>query len=499
MTRLLKFLRRGKGNKTSGNLTDNGSGSSVPVSGQTDKPIADPGFQPRSGQLPQSIQHQILDEVQAFTFGKQYASGLRAILRYLDEYPGNSFVLQLASMLIYSGMSYSSAYEAAGGGQQLPKDLLMDTRLDSIFNECSKCGNCWIPAGQIVAPYRKMSAVNAVGARCARCDIVLCRNCLANQHLGVDASIMQCPECGGWVEPLNEPTGRRPRQARRRKEKIVYALVIRHGPIPPDESYLNDFFRAVAPDVLENVSQAKISALPMQEWDDIAKKAFARLMVQLPDLSLETVDIDRVEGVFDEDRFYLLRVYEKPAGSPPVSHTPAIDNRSAINAEGGILFWFDWSEISNAGHGAYGRYVYEQLLPFFSPGEGIGEISRFYEFLDGDCIPRAKLQLPYRGEKEKRYLDEVVQRGIDSCYVVAVHGFGSLDFARIDSALKDEGVHGYIGMTSAALGFEDFYKLTGEMALVNAFTLRGNHLDISSFGFLGHAELESMGFVVNHE
>jgi len=163
-------------------------------------------------------------------------------------------------------------------------------------------------------------------------------------------------------------------------------------------------------------------------------------------------------------------------------------------SSGGVLFWFNWQTISDSGHSFYGAYVYRQLLPYFAPGREQFPTG-YYVFFDGDFLPRGPVQIPCHAAGEARCLEQVKHQGADRCYLVAVHGMGSVDFAEVDRGLRGAGAVGYLGVTSCpGMDFEEFYRLTGSMSLPLAFQIRGRAFEKESFGFVGDDALRSMGF-----
>ena len=165
--------------------------------------------------------------------------------------------------------------------------------------------------------------------------------------------------------------------------------------------------------------------------------------------------------------------------------------------ESAALFWFDWKTISDSGHAMYGAYVYRQLLPHFSPARHDFPIACYY-FYDGDFLPQGPMQVPYVGPQEARILEQVLAKGPNIFYVVAVFNMGDeLDLADVDRGLRQGGVCGYSGMTSCPPGitYPAFNALTGQMSLPYAFAIRfGKSFEKESFAFVSDDELKAMGF-----
>jgi len=451
--------------------------------------------------LPVALQQNFLNQTQEFVAARRYASGLRALLEILAEYPGSDHVRSMLALLIHSGMSLSNAYEAAPQGEGLTDALLADRRLDSLFNECSRCGNTWVPTLHLHST-RKISVTNALGGRCVRCHKVFCRKCFGHAFLGMALSIARCPECEGAVDPVVEPTGRRPRQAARVGQPIEHVLFFREGPIPPDSQYLTEVFRRVCPEVLESPAQPTIEVYPLEDWTGGTGMAMALLARFHPEYLENEYEVHPETGTYEGDQICLLLVSRrrevKQVSEPQPRRleqrpAPALAERK-LPEERGVLFWFDWSEISDGGHPMYGRYVYEHLLPYFAP-HNQDTAAGFYGFLDGDAITQSELQLPYRGAEEQKCVSEILRRGLDVCYVVGVYGRGAIDLAAVHQGLRSSAVSGYLGMTSCG-GGTSFLGLTGQISLVPALLLSDGRLRRESFGYLGEETLAAMGFAV---
>jgi hypothetical protein len=472
---------------------------------------ADHTFQPAidSEILPRELRKYLLEETQTYTYGKKFASGLRFLLKYLDEYTGNEYILKLIGILLHSGMSLGNIYDAEEQSERLTNELLLDTRLDSLFSECSICGSIWVPAFQFV-DIAKITTLNAVGGECTNCGRVFCRVCVENVHVGIDMSLPKCPECGSSLAPLRKAAGRRPMQAKRVKLPLEFVLFLRDGPIVPDAEYIQTVLRELCPDVLDGNEQVKIRAIPIANWhhiNDIYFFSTAILAKINPDYLSNQYQLEPLAGIHYGDNIYILRVYKKfaPDVKPPVFEiddrevdglSSKIGNVSKRTGESGVFFWFNWEEISKSGHPAYGRYVYKHLLPYFSPQNQEVEPGYYY-FLDGDFISDGPVHIPSQGIEERQCLEKLSQIGTERCYVVAVYGMGLIDFSKINQALRDSNIIGYIGMTTCPpIGFEKFYNFTGQMALVPAVSINGQLLERQSFEFLNENQLREMGFEV---
>ena len=111
---------------------------------------------------------------------------------------------------------------------------------------------------------------------------MFCRDCQEVQRIEVGfAAEAHCPECHHPLEIITKPTGRKRLQTRQRPEKLETILVMREGPVPPDNEYLQDLFRKISPDVAED--QPRIMALPVFPWPDSHDQLQRQAMVYLED------------------------------------------------------------------------------------------------------------------------------------------------------------------------------------------------------------------------
>lgn len=159
------------------------------------------------------------------------------------------------------------------------------------------------------------------------------------------------------------------------------------------------------------------------------------------------------------------------------------------------IFWFNWREISNNGHSSYGVYVYQEMLPLFSPKRFDFSTGCYY-FDDGDYLPRETVRLPFNNSAEQRVL-EVVNKLHDVIYVVAIYNQGKeLDLSDIDRNLQNTKVLGYIGMTSfkPGISMKKYLKVVRSMSLCSACDIRFGTFEKASFSFISDAELKYMGF-----
>jgi len=250
----------------------------------------------------------ILDNVQALSSQGKYRSAMNVILEILDEIPGDEFVLNLANLIIYTNQTRSQAYTAT---EPLTSEYLSDTRLDSIFCECSKCSSTWV-LNPMIKQYASVSVMNPLGAYCPRCKKIFCRNCYRKSNLtgGVGSPSKQfCPNCNTELTMLTEPNGRKPRQTRRHSKPIKFFIFLREGPVPPTAEYLQKILRLISPDALQDQPQFFVAPVPNWNGD---QKELTSLMYAIA--AQRKYSLDEIETAFftpDENgnHYCIAKVY----------------------------------------------------------------------------------------------------------------------------------------------------------------------------------------------
>jgi hypothetical protein len=164
----------------------------------------------------------------------------------------------------------------------------------------------------------------------------------------------------------------------------------------------------------------------------------------------------------------------------------------------GVFLWFDWQELSRFGHHAYGRFIYEKLLPLFRIRvyslEDLVMPAGRYGFYDGDVMGWPEEQLIARDEAEAEVLDRV-RSDTGTIYSVAVFSSDAAVFSPLDGRLRN--MLGYVGMTTCpSISRRGFDDLTGDMALVYAFSLVYEQIMPESFSFFTKQALDAMGFLL---
>lgn len=177
------------------------------------------------------------------------ASALKYILRFLDYDPENKEALDLANIICDGG---HDQYE-----EHLTKNLLLDQRIDSIFNECSVCLKSWIPAGSgsknLGGRTWSLSSYG-FGGYCPHCKEAFCSEHVLSPmpESRVGKFFEQCPKCYGKLEL--EAYGRKKyrHQPPRKNLMLNQVLFVREGPIPPSKNLAKQVLRLACLDVFED-------------------------------------------------------------------------------------------------------------------------------------------------------------------------------------------------------------------------------------------------------
>ncbi|HEY1351416.1 MAG TPA: hypothetical protein VGF67_17480 [Ktedonobacteraceae bacterium] len=228
-------------------------------------------------------------------------SAMEEILTVLESHPGHPQALMLAMILL--GESRTNRRRAR---EPLPQAVLLDTRLDAIYAVCSHCREKeWVPEAIAMIPYAKMLVNDPVGLQCYQCGYVLCRACLQSfpASAGISLASSTCPNClRGKLRSPVFPTGRRPHQLSRHTDSVVRVLLLREGPVPPDNAYIQHLLEMVSPDILGKRGTI-INAFPVSSWsEDIDHLADAMVTRMEMDGTLPPGSFDRVERAHVQDR-----------------------------------------------------------------------------------------------------------------------------------------------------------------------------------------------------
>ena len=633
--------------------------------------------------LPASVTQSLPDRIQSMVLSHQYRTGLRDLLKLMDTYPGNAYLLMQAAILLNSALSRSNIQRAALHNEELTSEMLADTRLDPIFNECSKCGSTWVSIYHLMN-YAHVSVMNPVGLECLECDIVLCRSCLEKQRFGVDFARLGCPECGGKMQSVSRPTGRSPRQAKRYGYPPELILFFTEGPVPADDQFVDLILRKVCPDVLEFNTRPEIKVIAEEDLSNVRLIARYALLGMNQDYYSESYEHDEIESRYEDEHFYILRLYRNRALEASILSTEkvaelesnieddtkyvvaiALSNHAdeliklahilfvtgnfsalgralekavqinpqntalaipfpgateekegtiekaqqllemgmrafgndefdaacllleqaieltprwavlystigwfytkrkifehaesalkkaveidpelpeAINNMGMLhlfrqdldeaeecmiralelrpdykeaaqnlediidiknnaisnhsaVFWFDAREISDNESRMYGRYAYMSLLEHFKIKKG-GFVPQYYHFCDGDALANEEFYLIHKNARERACVEQILDKGVSACYVIAVYGEGLVDLKEIDHALKDAETTGYIGVTSLRPSYERYVEFTDSISLIYSIAINNGNFERQDFTFLKDQEIEDLGYRV---
>lgn len=187
-----------------------------------------------------------LDEARSLTQAREYRAALTRLLQILDVHPDQPEALELASGVVRLG---SRRTTDAVPGEALEQRHLFDNRLNPIFCSCDApgCEVSWVSAHFMTKDYAGAVISNPLGARCASCDVTLCR-----RHLPADASLA-CARCGAPLDAAPPPNGRpRTNQTPRLNKRLVHVIVLVEGKRPPSPEFMTELCEHVMPDVFED-------------------------------------------------------------------------------------------------------------------------------------------------------------------------------------------------------------------------------------------------------
>lgn len=217
---------------------------------------------------------ELQERVQTLQQKGLYRSALDEIFKALEIYPNKKDVLWIANLVIYLGQMPHAAYDAP---EPLTQEYINDPRLDKIFCECHICSNWWVPNPLTLGSSGGLIH-NPSGGRCVKCNRVSCINCAIPQN-----TVFACPTCKGKLEHITQPNGRASVQIPKTAEKLTRVVLLREGPVPPDQKFLTDFFQSVSPDVAKAIPNVKLDAFPVFPWpttDEKVREKFLSLCTE---------------------------------------------------------------------------------------------------------------------------------------------------------------------------------------------------------------------------
>lgn len=444
---------------------------------------------------------QLLEQVQELFFANRYRSAMDKLLAFLTDHPSNQTALRLAMLIAGTGRTAQTQAE-----ESLPLNYFRDRRLDPIFAVCSACGrSTWAPHGCVTAFDRGSSARqqvnNPVGYQCYSCGYVVCKNCMPTQIANMELSFHSpiCPNCAEpHLKPTVFPTGRKPCQISSHDGTLRAILIFRQGPLSLHTDTIQQLIDTHC--ASDMPKQYHIKTFPVELWGEDIRTVIDFAVAQVHQTNPEL-------GVPREDSFVWVK---DVAGSEVMMVALYADDELASHdakgysesqdEPGGVILWFHWQAISDAGHPRYGRYVYETVLPFFSPHRDRVIRHGGALFYDGDCrIVDGRLLIRNQTPSESRIIDYVSQQGADACYLLGIYATsGGIDFDAIDARLNNSATLGYLGIASySKMPPEAFHHVTGTMSLCKACLIDSNHnFGAYNFGFLSSDSLTQLGFHV---
>jgi hypothetical protein len=252
--------------------------------------------------LPYTPRPGLQDRIERLRSEGRDRSALEGLLEVLENSPRDQEALMLALIVLGRGRT-----EQRHAAEVIPREYLLDRRLDPIFAVCSHCKtSSWTPTNCLLHGRLADAQVNnPIGLQCWGCGYVMCRKCYPG--------LRTCPNCGSSDHraPVY-PTGRTPRQLERRPQPVAATLVFREGPLAPDPEWMKALLAEVSPDAL--ASGARISAFPAYPWpaniEHIALFSAMRLKDEgrLPPVRMDDVVGGEVRSA-DGLRVYVLKLY----------------------------------------------------------------------------------------------------------------------------------------------------------------------------------------------
>ena len=149
---------------------------------------------------------------------------------------------------------------------------------------------------------------NPAGGVCPNCNKVFCKECSTDRK---DNSLV-CPECGEKLKPISKPNGRTSQQTRQRKERLGLIIMIHEGPVPPTDEYLQQKFKRISPDILNDRPEIKV--LPVFRGQRTSMNSRAELRISYKSLNIH-FDLSNIDDYFFTDLddegtvIYLVKVY----------------------------------------------------------------------------------------------------------------------------------------------------------------------------------------------
>lgn len=233
------------------------------------------------------------EKVQTLEKDGRYFSAMKEIFKALDKNPNDTAALEVAQLILHLG-SGPNAHKAI---EPLTHEVINDPRLDKVFCQCDICKRFWI-INPILAKAKRVHFINVIGVQCKKCNRVICKDCW---KLGDDSYL--CPVCSGVTMRITKPNGRDPIQTPKKSGQLTTVIVLRNGPIPPDDKFLDDLFAQISPDVLED--KPRVHAFPLFPWPDSQTKTKSKLIETIAQHGIEITDNNQVFFIEKDNKDYI--------------------------------------------------------------------------------------------------------------------------------------------------------------------------------------------------
>ncbi|MBE7555703.1 MAG: hypothetical protein HS126_32030 [Anaerolineales bacterium] len=252
---------------------------------------------------------ELISRVNSLQQEGRYRTALDQIFPLLDRNPNDELALKLAASVLSVAFGPGHKYDPP---EPITGDYFSDTRFDSVFCECEgvregqPCRRHWVP-NPWLSEAMGVIMFDPVGGICPKCNKVFCRECSHNRK----NQTFNCQDCETRLVRILKPNGRTPQQTRRRKERFKLVLMLHEGPVPPDDEYLEQKFRRISPDILNETPEIKV--FPVFPWPNSKDELWikAKTLLPLQDYASDSVIIDDYFFSDDEgNHFFLIKVYE---------------------------------------------------------------------------------------------------------------------------------------------------------------------------------------------
>jgi hypothetical protein len=225
--------------------------------------LIDNAFQPTKKDNYEHIKG-LTEKVSDLTSKGRLRSALDEIFKVLDQHPDHPQALHLA--MVVMGRDQDDMRRAA---EPISDIYYNDRRLDPIFTVCSRCKRAnWISRNALFGDVHSMTIFDPAGLQCYNCGYVMCRHCLrevyGNDYLS-DTATLACHNCGKTALRIPVyPTGRTPQQMKRHKRPVICVILFRHGPLPPDETFIKNILALRSPEV--NTDNIPLFGVAFRDW-----------------------------------------------------------------------------------------------------------------------------------------------------------------------------------------------------------------------------------------